>query len=111
MQSVAELMQKYPLGLSNWLCALDFYLSQAKDIIIVGSKDDAATLELLETVCSKWLPGKVVIAYDPGAPSPISDLKLLENRQMIAGKTTVYVCEGSSCKNPVSDVDSLKTIL
>ena len=111
LQSVAELMQKYPLGLSNWLCALDFYLSQAKDIIIVGSKDEAATLELLETVCSKWLPDKVVIAYDPGAPSPISDLKLLENRQMIAGKTTVYVCEGSSCKNPVSDVDSLKTIL
>jgi uncharacterized protein YyaL (SSP411 family) len=107
LQSMRESMSQYPLGFSSWLCALDFYLSTPKEIVIVGPRDNPATLELLHTPCSIWLPNKVVAAYDPNDPAPVSQLKLFENRQMINNRPTVYVCEHYICHLPVTDPASL----
>ncbi len=35
LRSMQEPMSRYPLGFSNWLCALDFYLSTPKEIAII----------------------------------------------------------------------------
>ncbi|GAH55894.1 unnamed protein product [marine sediment metagenome] len=102
---------RYPLGFSNWLCALDFYLSQPKEIAIIGPRNDRGTLELLHTLCTMWLPNKVVAARDPNDPAPVTELKLLENRQMIDNRPTAYVCYRYSCKKPVTDAISLSAQL
>ena len=102
-----ESMRQHPLGFSNWLCALDFYLSTPKVIAIIALRDNPMTLELLRTVCAIWLPNKVVAAYDPNDPTPISELKLFENRQMIDNQPTVYVCEHYTCQVPVTDSAAL----
>jgi uncharacterized protein YyaL (SSP411 family) len=111
LQSVAELMHRAPLGLSNWLCVLDFYLSHPKEIVIVGYVQDAATVELLHTVCTMWLPNKVVVGYDQFKKDPVSRLKLFEGKGMINGKTTVYICENYACKKPATDASSLRAQL
>jgi len=111
LESMQESMRQHPLGFSNWLCALDFYLSTPKEIVIVGPRDNHATLELLQTLCGIWLPNKVVAAYDPADPSPVSELKLFENRQMIGNKPTVYVCEQYACQTPITDPASLRARL
>jgi len=107
LRSVRELMLQHPLGFSNWLCALDLYLSEPRQIAIIGSIDNPATSELLRTLCVTWLPNKVVVAYDPGDPTSVSELKLLENRGMINDQPTVYVCRRYSCQRPVTDPVSL----
>jgi uncharacterized protein YyaL (SSP411 family) len=66
---------------------------------------------LLQTLYSIWLPNKVVAAYDPADPSLVSELKLLENRQMIGNKPTVYVCEQYVCQTPATDPASLRAQL
>jgi len=111
LRSVRESMSRYPLGFSNWLCALDFYLSQPKEIAIIGPRNDRGTLELLHTMCTMWLPNKVVAARDPNDPAPVTELKLLENRQMIDNRPTAYVCYRYSCKKPVTDAISLSAHL
>ena len=107
LQSVKESMARNPFGSGNWLCALDFYLSAPKEIVIIGPRDNPATSELLRTLCTTWLPNKVVAAYDPNDPSPVSGLELLENRQMINTQPTVYVCQRYICRTPVTDPASL----
>ena len=107
LRSVRELMLQHPLGFSNWLCALDYYLSEPRQIAIIGSVDDQATSELVHTLCATWLPNKVVIAYDPDDPTSVPELKLLENREMINNHPTVYVCHRYSCQKPVNDSVSL----
>jgi uncharacterized protein YyaL (SSP411 family) len=107
LRSVRELMSQHPLGFSNWLCTLDFYLSEPRQIAIIGSIDDPATSELLHTLCSIWLPNKVVAAYDPDEPTAVLDLRLFENRRMINNQPTVYVCHHYSCQKPVNDPVSL----
>ncbi|MES0278836.1 MAG: thioredoxin domain-containing protein, partial [Dehalococcoidales bacterium] len=89
LRSVRELMQRYPLGFANWLSALDFYLSRPMEIAIIGPRDDPAAGELLKTICSTWLPGKVTAACDPGDTAP-AELSLFEGRAMVDGKPAVY---------------------
>ena len=36
---------------------------------------------------------------------------LLDRREMVDGKTTVYLCEQFTCKAPVTDAEGLKTQL
>jgi len=107
LRSVPELMPRHPLGLSNWLCALDLYLSEPRQIAIIGSLDNPSTSELLHTLCTTWLPNKVVAAYDPGDPTSVPKLKLFENRGMINNQPTVYLCHRYACQKPVTDSVSL----
>jgi uncharacterized protein len=103
LRSMRDLLEHYPLGFANWLCALDFYLSTPKEIVIIGPRNSTATLDLLRALYSMWLPNKVVAAFDPEDPAPVSGLKLFENRQMINNQPTAYVCENYACKTPTTD--------
>ncbi len=110
LRSVRELMQRYPLGFANWLSALDFYLSRPMEIAIIGPRDDPAAGELLKTICSTWLPGKVTAARDPGDTAP-AELSLFEDRAMVDGKPAVYVCRDYTCKAPIIDPAKLSVEL
>jgi uncharacterized protein YyaL (SSP411 family) len=103
LKSVRELMPLHPLGFGNWLCTLDFYLSAPREVAIIGAADSPATSELLHTLCKIWLPDTVVAALDPTDPTPVTGLKLLENRGMVNDKPTVYVCQRYSCLKPVTE--------
>jgi uncharacterized protein YyaL (SSP411 family) len=110
LRSVRELIQRHPLGFSNWLSGLDFYLSRPMEIAIIGPRDDPATGELLKTICSIWLPNKVAAACDPGDPAP-AELTLLKDRAMVDGKPAVYVCRDYTCNAPVTDPAKLAVAL
>jgi uncharacterized protein YyaL (SSP411 family) len=111
LRSVQSSMSQYPLGLSNWLCVLDFYLSQSKEIVIIGPRNGSATLDLLNALYSTWLPNKVIATYDPNDPNPVSELALFENRSMIDGQPTIYVCQNYTCQEPATDPASLSAKL
>lgn len=108
LQSMRELIAHNPLGFSNWLCALDFYLSEPGQAAIIGPASSPRTLELLRTLYKTWLPNTVVAAYDPTDPARLTELKLFENREMIDNSPTVYVCRRYSCQMPVTDPVSLE---
>jgi len=111
LESMQESMRQHPLGFSNWLCGLDLYLSTPKEVAIIGHRDHPNTSELLHILCTAWLPNKVVAAYAPDDPAPVSELKLFENRKMIDNQPTVYVCEHYTCQAPVTDPASLRAQL
>ena len=103
LQSMQDFLERYPLGFANWLCALDFHLSSPKEIVIIGPRNNQATSELLRALYSTWLPDKVVAACDPDDPTALTELKLLEGRQMVNNLPTAYVCENYTCKTPITD--------
>ena len=111
LRSMQEFMTQQPMGFSAWLCALDFYLADPKDIAILGRVNDPATSELLHVLHNTWAPNKVVAAYTPSDPTAVSDLELLQNREMIGGRPTVYVCQRHTCQTPVTNAAELRTQL
>jgi uncharacterized protein YyaL (SSP411 family) len=106
LQSARELILRYPLGFGHWLCAIDLYLSSPREVALVGSRDDSATLGLLRTICNTWIPNIVVVAHDPTESAP--DIALLKGREMIGGQPTAYFCQRSTCLEPATTAEMLE---
>ncbi len=102
---IADSARRYPSGFGYALAAIDFLLSSPKEIAIVG-KDADDIKPLLREAWRKYLPNKVV------APGFIDDaeapaIPLLQDRPLLAGRATAYVCQHYTCKQPVNEVEAL----
>ena len=106
MRSAREMMARFPTGAGHWLCALDFYLSRPKEIVIVGERGDTSTQALLAEVYRRYVPNKVLIGKGP-KDAALADLPLAEAREMINDRPTAYVCENYECQLPVNGVEEL----
>lgn len=97
-----------PLGLANWLNALDFHLSERVEIAIVGRRHEPSTSELLNAVCSGWLPNVIVAGLDPDDPEAVGDLPVLEGKSLSDGRATAYVCRDRVCFASVTEAGGLR---
>jgi uncharacterized protein YyaL (SSP411 family) len=108
LQSIQEMLADNPLSLGNWLCALDFYLSEQRQVAIIGPASNPSTPEMLHTLYKTWLPNIVVAVLDPNDSSQFTELKLFQGREMIDNRPTAYICRHQSCQAPVTDPRSLE---
>ena len=111
LRSLHQAMSQSPGGTGHWLNALDFYVSPPKEIAVIGPRNDPATQALLDTVFSRFLPNKVVMGTEtPRSAGGIEgprDFPLLQDRIMVGGLPSAYVCENYTCQLPVTDPDAL----
>ena len=104
-REAADAARRYPSGFGYTLSAIDFLLSTPKEVAIVGR--DAEDIEpLLSEVWRSYLPNKVV-APDFAEETGAFQLPLLQDRPMLEGRATAYVCEHYTCKQPVTDPENL----
>ena len=111
LRSVRELVARFPTGAGHWLCALDFYLSTVKEIVVIGDPADQATGELLAEVHRSYLPNRILVGSGAETIGPSdeseSTIPLLEERGRIGGRPTVYVCRNYVCNLPVTEPAAL----
>ena len=93
-----------PTAFAQWLCALDFALSQPREIAIIGDPQSMEVRALLKVVFARYQPNQVV-AVAPADRS--SSVPLLADRTAIGGKATAYVCWHFTCRQPVTDAATL----
>ena len=105
LESMADLMEKYPSGFPHLLCALDFYLGAPKEIAIIGNPQETQTRELLNEVFHIYLPNKVV------ACGLDSDIFLLKGKTQKGNLATAYVCENFVCELPATTTKDLRAHL
>ena len=104
MRALNRLMAGAPGGTGHWLAVLDFYVSTPKEIVIMGDPRDAGTQALLDQVWRRYLPNRVVVGGSgvEGVAAP-----LLEDRGMVDGMATAYVCQNYVCQLPVTNGEAL----
>ena len=107
LHSMRSMMLEYPAGTANWLCATDFYLSTPKEIAIIGPREDVGTQALLSAVYARFLPNKVLVGLDPTQREQVEGIPLLEERGMLGGRSTAYVCQNYTCLQPVAEPEEL----
>jgi len=100
----AGMLGRSALGFGHLLQALDFQLAPVREVALVG--DDIAPLA--RVVRARFRP-HVVLAGGDGADA--SGVPLLEGRGPVEGAAAAYVCEGFSCRAPVTDADELRILL
>ena len=96
-------MPDAPTGAGQALCALDLYLSRVREVAIVGEPADPATRTLIAQVHDRYLPNAVLAAAGPEDAVALGAIGLLADRVAIDGRATAYVCEGFTCRLPVTD--------
>ena len=91
---------KHPESFAHFLRALDFHLSPSREVALVGADLD----DLLTVVRADFRPHLVLAAGPAGATEP----PLLDARTEVGGEPAAYVCEGFTCRLPVTDTDALR---
>jgi len=99
---------RYPLAFGQWLQALCYALSQARQIAIVSDPGSTNARALLEVTRSGYRPFQVV-AFGHG--SSMCRVPLLAGRTPVDGRASAYVCSGLKCQLPVSEADALRRLL
>ena len=100
---------RYPLGFSRWLSAAENAQGNTKQIAVMGEAGEENFERMLKVIRAEYRPGVVVAASS--YPPPKNAPPLLNDRPLINGKATVYVCEGFVCKQPTTDPEILITLL
>ncbi|MGB9666896.1 MAG: thioredoxin domain-containing protein [Candidatus Cryosericum sp.] len=106
---VTNAVVRYPTGFGRWLCAGDLALGHETQVAIAGDPADPATRALLAEIRTAWRPGLFIALSAPPPPTGCPDLLL--DRPMVDGQPTAYVCEGSTCRQPVTTPDGLQALL
>jgi uncharacterized protein YyaL (SSP411 family) len=106
-ESVFRLFAKpaagHPQSFAHLLRAIDFHLTPTKEVALIG--DDPT--DLARVVRSKHRPHLVLAGGPDGSDLP----QLLRDRPTIEGSPAAYVCESFTCKQPVSDPQTLASLL
>jgi len=84
-------------------------LGNALQIVLIGTRGEAATDDLIRIVFSLSLPNRVLTVIGPHAALPPGHPAEGKRRQN--GKATAYLCVGPTCSLPVTDAAALRTLL
>lgn len=104
----ASQIRRHPQGFGRALSALEFSLSDTKEIVIIGEKGNQLEREIFR----KYLPDAVVmLSSESESESGSATIPLVKGRPMIDGRATAYVCENSVCQRPVTSVEALNKSL
>ncbi|MFT3895762.1 MAG: thioredoxin domain-containing protein [Anaerolineales bacterium] len=106
---VVGMSVRYPTAFGRWLSAADMAIDNGKQVAVVSEAGAGNVSDFVRVVRSQYRPNLVVAAsaYPPSVDAPT----LLRDRPLKDGKTTVYVCEGFVCKNPVTTIPELEELL
>ncbi len=119
MKVFSPYFARVPDQFSNMLCALDFHLSPGAQIALVADSSQRGTWqEMLFALHSHYLPNSVIILQDikdrkagSEPPEPIAQSPLLSGRGLVDNKATVYICQNSTCQQPINDPEKLASAL
>ncbi|MBI5964167.1 MAG: thioredoxin domain-containing protein [Chloroflexi bacterium] len=94
---------RYPLGFARWLSAAENAQGNMKQIAVMGEAGEEMFERMLKVIRAEYRPGVVVAAssHPPLENAPA----LLNDRVLVNGKATAYVCEGFVCRQPTTDPD------
>ena len=90
-------LHRAPSAFGWALCALELHFSPPRELAIFADPAD----EIARAALESWQPNAVV-AFGPATGVP-----LLDGKQRVNGKPTVYVCEKFACRAPVTDPGAL----
>ncbi len=109
LQSIQKTMAQYPTGFGVWLQALDFALSNGNEIAILGNMDSSVVREMLKSIWANYRPNDVAAVSEaqPSSGAP----PLLNDRPLVDGKASAYVCQKFVCKQPVVTAAELAKLI
>jgi len=105
LASMGDVLAQHPPSFAQWLIALESTLASPTEIAIVGDLQATDTQVLLQATGKGYHPHRLIVA------GTVETLPLLQNRPMLDGQVTAYVCADTMCKPPVTSPEKLAELL
>ena len=102
LQAISGQIKRYPSQMASALLAVDYYLNDKIEIVIVGKGKTRD--EMLDVLYRRFIPDKIIALSNNGDNS----FPLFEGRKAKNNGVKAYVCRNSVCNLPVSTVQDLK---
>jgi uncharacterized protein YyaL (SSP411 family) len=98
LQAHARVLRQYPTAMAEMLCAVDFRLGPAVEVVVAATDEQREAL--LSEVHAGFHPNKVVAGW-PEPPRRPASLDLMQHRHPGSGRSAVFVCRQQACQAPV----------
>ncbi len=106
LRQIQGMVGRYPLGFGQWLSALEYALTETREIAIVGDPQETEVQALLEICADGFQPHRVLAVGDAGEME--NPVPLLRDRPRVDGQATAYVCVDFTCRRPVTEPEALR---
>jgi len=107
LASFGALLGGAPAALGEMLLALDFQLSEAREVVLVRPPKESDRT-LLDQVRTRFAPAQVLVRHEEGTAPATA---LAKDRPAQDGRPTAYVCVRGACQLPVTDPQALAALL
>ncbi len=98
VDAVAEPMARHPLAFGHLLGVADMLVNGSIELALVGDASSAEFERLDRAAGQVYAPALII-----GGGSNDTGVPLLENRPLVDGRVTAYVCRGFTCDAPTAD--------
>ncbi|MFQ5650232.1 MAG: thioredoxin domain-containing protein [bacterium] len=112
-RAFSQQVSRAPIGHTQLMSALDFWLGPSYEVVIAGDPTHRDTQTMLSALHATYAPNKVVIFRPVQEAKPaISQLApFTEFQRSIDGKATAYVCKNFACNAPTTQVEKMLHLL
>ena len=110
LRSARDIMAQFPTGAGHWLCALDLYLSESREVVVIAEPGSEGLSDMLRRLASRYTPGLIVAAASQDQAAG-SVWLALQGRTATDGNPTAYVCRNYACRLPTTDPDAMMSQL
>jgi uncharacterized protein YyaL (SSP411 family) len=108
LRLVGDALARAPGAFGQALSALDRFLGPARAVAIVGDPEGGDTRAMVaEANRRRFRPNLVLAVGAADDAEARRAIPLLRDRAAVGGRATAYVCEGFSCRLPVTDALAL----
>ena len=108
LQAATQVLSRSPAAAGQMLIALDFYLSEVPEIVLVGNPADSEMATVLQQLHQTYFPNRVIACRDSELGSTGSVLDpLFEGKQSVSTTPTLFVCQDYACQQPVTGRDEI----
>ncbi|MGH7603308.1 MAG: thioredoxin domain-containing protein [Gemmatimonadaceae bacterium] len=104
LESLAEPLTRYPTAFGHLLGCADMEVNGAIEVALVGDAPSTRFKALERAVGERYVPSLVLAG---GPATNTSMVRLLNERPLVGGQPTAYVCRSYSCERPVTEPDAL----
>jgi uncharacterized protein YyaL (SSP411 family)/aryl-alcohol dehydrogenase-like predicted oxidoreductase len=101
LRAYAKAISRSPRAFARSLVAADFLLEGPVELAFVGPAGDAGLRALRGAVGRRFLPNRIVESHG-GGTAPPPDLPLLTGKDLVDGRSALFVCRGFACRQPVT---------
>lgn len=112
-RAFAGMVRDYPKAHTFFLTAFQSAVTPSREIVITGKAGSEGVRRMVEAVHREFLP-ETVMVFRPenGEAREVEELApLARGRKPIDGMPAAYICENFACRQPVTDVDELVTMI